>query len=66
MLHGRVFRGDLAIALRSWRARVEHYGLIFFFFPAPLLHSAAVGFEDGMAPLLDLRFADDLLLFAVS
>ena len=65
VLHGRVFRGDLAIALRSWRARVEHYGLDFFF-PAPFLHSAALGFEDGMAPLLDLRFADDLLLFAVS
>ena len=38
-------------SLRSWRARVEHYGL---------------DFEDGMAPFLDLRFADDLLLFAAS
>ena len=38
-------------ALRSWRARVEHYGL---------------NFEDGMAPLLDLRFADDLLLLTAS
>ena len=38
-------------ALRSWRARVEHYGL---------------NFGDGMAPPLDFRFANDLLFFAAS
>ena len=51
VLSPRLFACVLQWALRSWRARVEHCGL---------------DFEDGMAPLLDLRFADDLLLFAVS
>ena len=48
VLSPRLFACVLQWALRSWRARVEHCGL---------------DFEDGMAPLLDLRFADDLLLF---
>ena len=44
VLSPRLFACVLQRALRSWRARVEHYGL---------------DFEDGMAPLLDLRFADE-------
>ena len=51
VLSPRLFACVLQWALRSWRARVGHCGL---------------DFEDGMAPLLDLRFADDLLLFAAS
>ena len=51
VLSPRLFACVLQWALRSWRARAEHYGL---------------NFGDGMAPLLDLRFADDLLLFATS
>ena len=44
VLSPRLFACVLQWALRSRRARVEHYGL---------------DFEDGMAPLLDLRFADE-------
>ena len=51
VLSPRLFACVLQWALRTWRARVEHYGL---------------DFEDGMAPLLDLRFADDLLLLTAS
>ena len=51
VLSASLFACVLQWALRSWRARVEHYGL---------------DFEDAMAPLLDLPFAADLILFAVS
>ena len=37
--------------MSSWRAKVETYGL---------------NLHDGMKALLDLRFADDLLVFATS
>ena len=50
MLSPRLFFcAVLQVALANWRARVEHRG---------------VDMYDGLLRLLDLRFADDLLLFA--
>ena len=49
VLSPRLFCAVLQVALANWRARVEHRG---------------VDMNDGPPRLLDLRFADDLLLFA--
>ena len=49
VLSPRLFCAVLQVALANWRARVEHRG---------------VDMNDGLPRLLDLRFADDLLLFA--
>jgi len=38
-------------AMQKWRAKVEHV-------------SASIVFGDGLQPLLDLRFADAVVLFA--
>ena len=51
MLSPRLFCAVLEFAIASWRAKVETYGL---------------NLHDGMKALLDLRFADDLLVFATS
>ena len=48
-LSPRLFSCVLEVALGSWRRKVG---------------TAGVDFQDGMRTLLDLRFADDLLLFA--
>ena len=45
------FRSVLQLAMGRWRSQVEHFGL---------------NFGDGMSHLLDLRFADDILLFSES
>ena len=49
VLSPRLFSCVLEVALGSWRRKVG---------------TAGVDFQDGMRTLLDLRFADDLLLFA--
>ena len=51
VLSPRLFCAVLEFAMSSWRAKVETYGL---------------NLHDGMKALLDLRFADDLLVFATS
>ena len=51
VLTPRLFCAVLEFAMSSWRAKVETYGL---------------NLHDGMKALLDLRFADDLLVFATS
>ena len=51
VLSPRLFCAVLQAALSAWRQSVEFLGL---------------DFGDGLPPLLDLRFADDLLLFANS
>ncbi len=48
VLSPRLFSSVLEMALSSWRAKMESEGL---------------SLEDGLKPLLDLRFADDILLF---
>ena len=49
VLSPRLFCAVLEFAMSPWRAKVETYGL---------------NLHDGMKALLDLRFADDLLVFA--
>ena len=49
VLSPRLVCAVLQVALANWRPRVEHRG---------------VDMNDGLRRLLDLRFADDLLLFA--
>ena len=51
VLSPRLFCAVLEFAMPSWRAKIESYGL---------------NLHDGMKALLDLRFADDLLVFATS
>ena len=51
VLSPRLFCAVLEIALSSWRAKMGTQGL---------------NLHDGMKALLDLRFADDLLVFATS
>ena len=50
VLSPRLFSAVLEMALSSWRAKMEAEGL---------------SLEDGLRPLLDLRFADDILVFCV-
>ena len=49
VLSPHLFSSVLEIALSSWRAKMAAEGL---------------SLEDGLKPLLDLRFADDILFFA--
>ena len=56
-------------AMRKWRIFVEHahcgidlHYVFFFFFSSRLF--SAIGSHDALPKLLDLRFADDILLFA--
>ena len=51
VLSPRLFSSVLEMALSSWRAKMEAEGL---------------SLEDGLKPLLDLRFADDILLFCTT
>ena len=51
VLSPRLFSSVLKIALSSWRAKIECEGW---------------SLEDGLKPLLDLRFADDILLFCTT
>ena len=51
VLSPRLFCSVLQLAMGRWRSRVEHLGL---------------NLGDGMSHLLDLRFADDILLFGES
>ena len=51
VLSPKLFCALLEFAMSSWRAKMESYGL---------------NLHDGMKTLLDLRFADDLLVFATS
>ena len=51
VLSPRLFCSVLQLAMGRWRSRVEHFGL---------------NLGDGMSHLLDLRFADDILLFKES
>ena len=51
VLSPRLFSSVLAMALSSWRAKMEAEGL---------------SLEDGLKPLLDLRFADDIVLFCTT
>ena len=50
-LSPKLFCAVLEFAMSSWRAKMESYGL---------------NLHDGMKALLDLRFADDLLVLATS
>ena len=51
VLSPRLFCCVLQVALVAWRNDVGHLG---------------IDFQDGLAKLLDLRFADDILLFAMT
>ena len=51
VLSPRLFSCVLEVALKKWREQLQDGGL---------------DFGDGGFPLLDLRFADDILLFATS
>ena len=51
VLSPRLFSAVLEMALSSWRAKMEAEGL---------------SLEDGLKPLLDLRFADDILVFCTT
>ena len=51
VLSSKLFCAVLKFAMSSWRAKIESYGL---------------NLHDGMRALLDIRFADDLLVFATS
>ena len=51
VLSPRLFCSVLQLAMGRWRSQVEHLGL---------------NLGDGMSHLLDLRFADDILLFGES
>ncbi|MCV6574647.1 MAG: reverse transcriptase family protein, partial [Cohaesibacter sp.] len=51
VLSPRLFSSVLEMALSSWRAKMEAQGL---------------SLGDGFKPLLDLRFADDILLFCTT
>ena len=51
VLSPRLFSSVLEMALSSWRGKMEAEGL---------------SLEDGLKPLLDLRFADDILLFCTT
>ena len=51
VLSPRLFSSVLEMALSSWRAKMEAEGL---------------SLEDGLKPLLDLRFADDILVFCTT
>ena len=48
VLSPRLFSAVLEMALSSWRAKMEAEGL---------------SLEDSLEPLLDLQFADDILVF---
>ena len=53
VLSPRLFTATLEWAMQKWRQRVEN-------------SACGIDLEDGGSKLLDLRFADDLLLFARS